>query len=188
MIYEKIITRRTIRRFQRKEVPKEILIRCVDAARLSPSSANRQPLKYVIVNDERLLKDVNATLRWAGYLPPELKPTVEEMPGAHIVLLLDKSISQKADHDAGIVSMAMSMVAHDEGLGSCILASIDRDRLRALLKIPENLEILLVVSLGYPAESPVVERLRGDDVKYWLDEKRVLHVPKRDLEEIVILK
>jgi len=47
---------------------------------------------------------------------------------------------------------------------------------------------LLVVSLGYPAESPVVERLRGDDVKYWLDEKRVLHVPKRDLEEIVILK
>jgi len=184
VIYEKIISRRTIRRYQRKPVPEEVLVRCVDAARLSPSSANRQPLKYLIINDERLLKDVFGTLGWAGYLLPQLKPTEEVMPQAYIVMLLDKNISQKADYDAGIASMSISAVAHDEGLGSCILASIDRDRLRKILKIPEGLEILLVVSLGYPAETSLVEKMREDDVKYWLDEKRVLHVPKRDLQEI----
>ncbi|MFQ6095557.1 MAG: nitroreductase family protein [Candidatus Bathyarchaeia archaeon] len=184
MIYEKIVSRRTIRRYQDKKVPKEVLIKCVDAARLSPSAANRQPLKYVIVNDEKLLKDVFSTLRWAGYLP-EFSPSEEEMPRAYVIILLDKNISKKADRDAGIAAMSISMVAYDEGLGSCILGAIDRDRLREILGVPENLEILLVVSLGYPGESPVVEKMIGDDVRYWLDEKGVLHVPKRDLEEIV---
>ena len=184
MIYEKIANRRTIRRFQNRKVPKEVLIKCVDAARLSPSAANRQPLKYVIVNDEKLLRDVFSTLRWAGYLP-DFSPSEEEMPRAHIVILLDKNISKKADNDAGIASMSISMVAHDEGVGSCILGAVDRERLREILKIPENLDILLVVSLGYPDESPVVEKMKGDDVKYWLDEREVLHVPKRDLEETV---
>jgi len=185
MIYDKIVNRRTIRRYQKRDVPKEVLIRCVDAARLSPSAANRQPLKYVIVDDAKLLKAVFSALRWAGYLPAEFKPTEEEMPRAYIVILLDKNISQKADNDAGIVSMSISMVAYDEGLGSCILGNIDRDKLRGILKIPENLEIILVVSLGYPAETSIVETMKGEDVKYWLDEKRVLHVPKRDLKEIV---
>ena len=183
MIYEKIVNRRTVRRYQKRGIPKEILIKCVDAARLSPSAANRQPLKYIIVNNEELLNDVFSTLQWAGYLP--LFSPSEEVPRAYIIILLDKNISKEAGHDAGIAAMSISMVAYDEGLGSCILGSVDRDRLREILRIPENLEILLVVSLGYPAESPVVERMKGDDVKNWLDEKGVLHVPKKDLKDIV---
>lgn len=185
MIYEKIIKRRTIRRYKRREVPKEVLIRCVDAARLSPSAANRQPLKYIIVNDEKLLRSVFETLSWAGYLP-QFSPSEEEMPGAYIVILLDKNISKKADRDAGIAAMSISLVAFDEGLGSCILGAVDREKLRRILKIPEYLEILLVVALGYPAESPTVEKMKVDDVKYWLDEDGVLHVPKRDLEDIIV--
>jgi len=184
MIYEEIVNRRTIRRYQMRKVPKEILIRCVDATRLAPSSANRQPLKYVIVNDEKMLKNVFSTLRWAGYLP-EFSPSEEEEPRAYIIILLDKNISEEADYDAGIVAMSISLVAHAEGLGSCILGAVNRDSLREILRIPENLEILLVVSLGYPAESPVVEKMKGNDVKYWLDEKGVLHVPKRTLKEII---
>jgi len=183
MIYEKIAGRRTIRRYQKREVPKEILIRCVDAARLSPSAANRQPLRYIIVNDEKLLKDVFSALHYAGYLP-KFPISEETMPRAYIVMLLDKNISNEASWDAGIASMSISMVAYDEGLGSCILGAIDRDRLRGILKIPENLEILLVISLGYPNEISVTEKMKKGDVKYWLDEKGVLHVPKRGLEEI----
>jgi len=184
MIYEKIVDRRTIRRYRKKEVPKEILIRCVDSARLSPSAGNRQPLKYTIVNDEKLLKDVFRTLHYAGYLP-RFPISEETMPRAYIVMLLDKNISDEASWDAGIASMSISMVADDEGMGSCILGAIDRDKLRGILRIPENLEILLVISLGYSDESPVIEKMKKGDVKYWLDEKGGLHVPKRDLEEIV---
>ena len=184
MIYEKIVSRRTIRKYLQKEVPEEILKKCVDAARLSPSAMNLQPLKYIIVNDEKLLKPVFSTLRWAGYLP-DYQPSEDEMPRAYIVILLDKNIREDPGHDAGIAAMSISMVAYDEGIGSCILGAVDRDRLREILRIPEHLEILLVVSLGYPAESPVVERMIGDDVKYWLDENGRLHVPKRDLESII---
>jgi len=186
MIYEKIRERRTIRKYLDKEVPKEILIRCVDAARLSPSAANLQPLKYVIVNDKKLLKEVFSALRWAGYLSEEYKPREKNMPRAYIVVLLDKNIRQSPGHDAGIAAMSISLVAHDEGLGSCILGNIDREKLRKILNIPEHLEIILVVALGYPAEKPVVDELRDGDIRYWVDEKGVLHVPKRGLESIVM--
>ncbi len=184
MIYEKIINRRTIRRYLNREVPRDVLIRCVDAARLSPSMANKQPLKYIIVNDEELLEEVFSTLHWAGYLP-DFSPSKEEMPRAYIIILLDREISEYGDYDAGIAAMSISMVAYDEGLGTCILASIERERLREILRIPEKLEIKLVVALGYPAERPIIEEMEEDNVKYWLDNQGTLHVPKRKLEEIM---
>jgi len=184
MIYEKIKSRRTIRKYARKDVPEEVLLKCVDAARLSPSGANRQPLKYIIVNDQELLKEVFSTLSWAGYLP-DYKPSEEEMPRAYIVILLDKSLRKNPNHDAGIAAMSVSIVAYDEGLGSCILGSVDREKLRKVLNVPDGLDIVLVVALGYPVENPVVDKMKDGDIKYWLDENEVLHVPKRNLKDIV---
>jgi len=107
------------------------------------------------------------------------------MPRVYIVILLDKKISRTPNHDAGIAAMGISMVAYDGGLGSCILGSVDREKLREILKVPEDLAIALVVALGYPAENPVVETVKDGDIKYCLDENGVLHVPKRDLKDIV---
>jgi len=182
--YEKIRKRRTIRKYTQKAVPEEDLLKCVDAARLSPSGANMQPLSYIIVNDQKLLKKVFSTLSWAGYLP-DYQPSEEEMPRAYIVMMLDNKISRTPNHDTGIVAMSLSMVAYDAGLGSCILGSVDRKKLREILNVPEGLAVALVVALGYPAENPVLETVKDGDIKYWLDENGVLHVPKRDLEDIV---
>jgi nitroreductase len=184
MIYEKITSRRTIRKYAQKDVPREVLLECVDAARLSPSGANRQPLKYIVVNDHELMREVFSTLRWAGYLPG-YQPREHEMPRAYIVITLDKSISENLGHDAGIAAMSISMVAYDEGLGSCILGAVNREKLKEILKVPASLDVVLVVALGYPAESPVADKVKNGDVKYWLDENRVLHVPKRSLDEVV---
>ncbi|MGD8505098.1 MAG: nitroreductase family protein [Candidatus Bathyarchaeota archaeon] len=184
MIYEKITRRRTIRKYTQKSVPREVLLKCIDAARLSPSGANRQPLKYVAVNDQKLIKEAFSTLRWAGYLPG-YQPSEEEMPRAYVVILLDKNIRNDPGQDAGIAAMSISMVGYDEGLGTCILGAVDREKLRMILNIPDSLDIVLVVALGYPAEDPVVDKVKNGDIKYWLDENGVLHVPKRDLEDIV---
>ena len=181
--YEKIRKRRSIRKYVQKAVPEEALLKCVDAARVSPSGGNFQPLRYVIVNDPKLLKQVFSTLSWAVYLP-DYCPTEEEMPRAYIVILLDKN-GRTPIHDASIAAMSISVVAYDEGLGSCILGSVDREKLREILKVPEGLAVALVVALGYPAENPVVEPVKGGDIKYWLDENGVLHVPKRDLKDII---
>ena len=184
MIYEKITSRRTIRKYVQKEVPREVLLKCVDAARLSPSGANRQPLKYIAVNDHELTREVFSTLKWARYLPG-YQPTENEMPQAYIVIVLDKSISENVSHDAGIASMSISMVAYEAGLGSCILGAVDREKLKEILKVPDGFDIILVIALGYPAENPVADKVKGGDIKYWLDENRVLHVPKRSLEEVL---
>jgi nitroreductase len=184
MTYKEIANRRTIRKYTRKDVPEKILLKCVDAARLSPSAANRQPLKYVIVNNYELLKEVFRTLSWAGYLP-EYQPNEEEMPRAYIIILLDKYILESPGHDAGIAAMSISMVAFDEGLGSCILGAVDREKLRKILEVPDGFSIVLVVALGYPAENSVVDKVRDGDIKYWLDENEVLHVPKRDIRDVI---
>ena len=184
MIYENIKSRRTIRKYVQKEVPRGVLLKCVDAARLSPSGANRQPLKYIGVNDPKLINEVFSTLKWAGYLP-SYQPGENEKPRAYIVITLDKSISDNAGHDAGIAAMSISMVAYDAGLGSCILGAVNREKLKEILKVPDGFDIVLVVALGYPSENPVVDKVKGGDIKYWLDENRVLHVPKRSLEEVL---
>lgn len=183
MIYEKIASRRTIRKYRQEDVPEKTLLRCVDTARLSPSGANLQPLKYVIVNNKELLKRVFSTLSWAGYIP-EYQPSEEEMPRAYIVILLDSNIRKNPGHDAGIAAMSISMVAYDEGLGSCILGAVDREKLGKILNLPNGRDIVLVVALGYPAENPVADKMKGKDIKYWLDKNGVLHVPKRDLEDV----
>ena len=167
-----------------KAVPEEVLLKCVDAARLSPSGANLQPISYIIVNDQKLLKKVFDTLSWAGYLP-NYQPNEKEVPRAYIVMLLDEKINLKSNHDAGLAAMSISMVAYDEGLGSCILGAVDRKKLKEILNVPESLAIALVVALGYPAENPVAAKVKAGDIKYWLDEDGVLHVPKRDLKDIV---
>lgn len=185
MIYKNIMNRRTIRKFRQQPVPREVLKKCVDAARLSPSGSNLQPLKYIIVDDKKLLPEVFSTLTWAR-LMPGYKVAPDEVPGAYIVILLDTKVREQVGHDAGIAAMSISMVAYEEGLGSCMLGSVDRPRLKGILKIPDHLQTILVVAFGYPLEKPKAVAMRGDDTKYWFDEAGVLNVPKRRLEDIVV--
>lgn len=186
MVHELIMRRRSVRKYAPKAVPRDVLLKCVDAARLSPCGSNRQPLKFLIVTDEPLLRRVFPTTSWAGWLP-DYFPTEDEMPRAYIVILLDKTIRDDVGHDAGIAAMSISMVASDEGLGSCILGGgVDREALREVLALPPNVAIALVVALGYAAEQQVVDEVKAGDIRYWLDADGVLHVPKRRREEVVM--
>lgn len=185
MIHEKITKRRTIRKFTNVSVPSDVLVKCVDAARLSPSGMNVQALKFIIVNDEKLLTGIFQRTNWAGYLP-DYSPSEKEMPRAYIIVLLDRKIRNNPGHDAGIAAMSISMVAYDFGLASCILGAIDKKELHKILDLPQNLEVVLAVAFGYPAESyPIVDKIKNDDIKYWLDKDNILHVPKRDLKDIM---
>jgi hypothetical protein len=68
-----------------------------------------------------------------------------------------------------------------------MFGAINRDRLREALKIPDHLEILLVLALGKPAEKVVLEPLGPDgNIKYWRDDADVHHVPKRALDDLII--
>ncbi|MCJ7632799.1 nitroreductase family protein [Candidatus Bathyarchaeota archaeon] len=185
MIYESIINRRTIRKFKQQAVSREVLIKCVDAARLSPTGGNTQPLKYIIVNDQELLPQVYSITHYGRNIP-DFKQAPDEVPVAYIVVLLDTKTSQQTPHDAGIVAMSISMVAYENGVASCIMGSAEKPRLKDILKIPDHLQILLVIALGYPAEKVKAAELKDGNLKYWYDDKGILNVPKRRLEDILI--
>jgi len=184
-VYGTICQRRTIRRFQKKPISEEMLVKLVNAARLAPSGANIQPCEYIIVNNEQLVDKLFTCLKWAGYIAPAGNPPEGERPVSYIVVLIDVNRKKKGgevDAAAGIENILLA--AWEMGIGSCWLGSIDRKQIKKLLRIPHHLKVDSLVALGYPNELPVVEDAQ-DSIKYWKDKEDVLHVPKRKLEEIL---
>ncbi|HCJ67054.1 MAG TPA: nitroreductase [Elusimicrobia bacterium] len=184
-VYQAVVQRRTIRRFRQKPIPSWILKKLVNAARLAPSAGNRQPCEYIIINEKAKINEVFTTLHWAGYISPEGNPPLGQRPKAYIIVLLNTQKSKKPDlHDASASIENIILVAWEEGIGSCWIGSVNRRRLRKILNVPDYCKIDSVVALGYPAERPVVEKV-SDSIKYWKDKYGILHVPKRNLKEIL---
>jgi len=180
-----IISRRTIRQFRPEPVARGTLEALVEAARLAPSAANMQPLEFLIVDDARVRADVFPCLKWAAYIAPEGDPKPGQEPTAYIVTLVNTKVREKMfEYDVGAAVENMIVSALAEGIGSCWLLSIDRERLKTILGVPEGYRIDCVLALGYPAEDPVTEELK-DSQKYWKDGQGRLHVPKRTLRSVL---
>ncbi len=176
------------RRFREDErIERQTLIDLVALTRLCPSSANRQPLKYVVADSPEQTAAVFPHLRWAGALKDWPGPAEGERPAAYVVICGDTRICPQFSVDPGIVAQSMLLAAVEQGLGGCMIGSIDRDALRDVLQIPDYLEIALVVALGRPAETVVLEETKEpDQIDYWRDADNVHHVPKRPLAEVLI--
>ena len=184
-VYDLILKRRTIRRFKQQPIAEPILKKFVNAGRLAPSGANLQPLEFIVVNDSELVEQVFPSVKWAGYIAPAGDPPEGARPVAYILVLINTAIKPKhGEVDAAAAIENMILTALDDGIGSCWMGAIDRDQLRVMLNILPKYDIDSVLSLGYPDESPVIEDMENS-IRYWKDEKGVLHVPKRKLEDII---
>lgn len=179
---------RSYRRFdQSRLLDEKTLTDLVGLATLCPSAANRQPLKYMISWEPERNAEIFPHLRWAGALKDWPGPAESERPAGYIIILGDTRVATNFYCDHGIVAQSILLAAVEAGLGGCMLASINRDGLRQTLAIPEHFEILLVLALGQPSETVVLEHdTSPDKVPYWRDAQSVHHVPKRPLEEILL--
>lgn len=188
MLSELVERNRSYRRFhQESAVEMQTLRDLVNLARLSASGANRQPLKYMLSVDPERNALIFAHLAWAAYLEDWEGPEEGERPAAYVVVLGDSEISQAFGVDHGIAAQSILLGATERGLGGCIIASIQREELREVLGIDTRYKILLVLALGKPKETVVIDGVGPDgDIKYWRDRERVHHVPKRSLEEIIV--
>jgi nitroreductase len=184
---ELILKTRSYRRFNESyNIDLNTLKSLVDLARLSASGANRQPLKYIIYNSASECDRIFPYLAWAGYLTEWPGPEKGERPSAYVMILGDKSITEIFGVDHGIAAQTIMLAATEAGLGGCIIQSIKREDLRSALEIPDKYEILLILALGKPVENVVLEEIKNNDVKYWRDNNKIHHVPKRSLEEVII--
>lgn len=183
---------RTVRRF-REEVPlaPDLLEQLVDLARLGGSARNAQSLCYLIVTEPSLRAALFPLLAWAGYLPDWPGPAAGERPAAYIVCVLDRERQRgpesEAHFDLGISTQNLLLGAAERGVLGCRIGAFNADRVRALLQLDARYQPMLVVALGEPAETVVVETVRTDgDVRYWRDADGVHHVPKRPLRDILL--
>jgi len=177
-------TRRSIRQFKQRSIPQEIIEKCVSTARLAPSARNLQPLEFIYIDNEQLVSKIFPLLKWAGYINPDGNPKKGREPVSYLVILLNKNIydnNYKYDVGAAIENFILSTWGY--GIGSCWLLSVNRNKLRSLLKLSDKFEIDSVIALGYPDEEPVIVDT-DESIQYYKDEQNRLHVPKRKLKKI----
>lgn len=187
MLKELILKNRSYRRFYQSErISTEQLREWIDLARNSASARNAQSLKYILSTEDALNSRIFEQLAWAGYLSYWKGPEEGERPGAYIIILNDTTISGNHFCDEGIAMQSILLGAVEAGYGGCIIHSVNRDRLREILNLSEQFEILYVLALGKPKETVVLEEMTNNEIKYWRDENEVHHVPKRGLDELIL--
>jgi len=189
MITDLIRRNRSCRRFYEDHaIDLETVKSLVDLARLSASAANLQPLRYILSVDPQMNLQIFPCLGWAGYLKDWNGPQKGERPSGYIIILSD---SEKANdfvgYDCGIASQSILLGAREKGLAGCMIASVKRQQLRSLINIDLQYNILLVIAIGKPREEVAIE-IVGDNnnIQYWRDNAGVHHVPKRNLNDIII--
>ncbi len=181
---------RSCRRFDASQpLGMDALEKLVDLARRTASAGNLQPLQYALCCEPAMNEAVFATLGWAAYLPDWPGPAAAEQPTGYIVIGNNEHIVDKLICDHGIAAQTIMLGATEMGLGGCILGSVNREKLSKALDLPEKLRILLVLALGVPAETCVLEPLGPEgSIKYYRDDQGVHHVPKRSLDEIIVAR
>ncbi len=145
---EAIKTRRSIRVFQDKPVEWENILIILDAGRWAPSGLNNQPWKFRILDDAEEKSQVADQTRYSDML--------KNAP-VSIAVFLDTKESYDRTKDVqaiGACVQNMLLAAHDQGIGACWIGEIlkNKEKVNAILRIPEEYELMAVVALGYPAK------------------------------------
>ncbi len=184
-VEEAIYKRRTIRRYKQTPLSSDTLKKMIDFARLAPMGLNNQFLEYIIVINPELRNNLFPLLKWSAFLPEtERAPEEGRHPTAYIIVLVNTKIKPQSDFEVGAAVENILLGAMKFGIGSCWMGSINREKIRELFEIPKYYNIKHVISLGYPDEKSVIEPY-DDSFKYWKDADGVMHVPKRDINDII---
>ena len=158
-------TRRSVRKYKADPVSDEVIRSIVEAAALAPSWKNTQISRYIAIEDPKVLEEICRTYapfnaRIIGNCPLLIAQTfVKGRSGFE----RDGSFSTDREagwqyYDCGIACQTLCLAAHDLGLGTVVMGVFDRKGLEAYLQIPEDQELMALIALGYPDESPAAPR------------------------------
>jgi nitroreductase len=163
-VFTAIQNRRSIRAFKDKKIDEPVLNKVLEAARLAPSAANNQSWKFLVVKDQETRKKLAVAAR--GQKQVEQAPVVivgistepeGKMPNGQL----------RGPIDLSIAFSFIMLEAIELGLGTCWLGAYDEGEVKKILGIPENVRVIAMTPLGYPAEEPAAR-------------------PRKSIEQIVI--
>lgn len=161
-VKEALETRRSIRAFLDKPIPQKDLEYVLNAGRLAPSASNEQKWHFIVVNDKELAPKMVECCRGQQF--------VAQAPVQLAICTYgqrEMSCKMPARTVDGSIALTMMMLAaHDVGLGTCWLGHFDQEKVKEVLQIPTEYEVVAVTPLGYPAQEPQAR-------------------PRKNLEEII---
>lgn len=159
--------RQSCRDFANKEVEKEKLISCIEAARLSPSACNSQPWSFVVVNDKTISKKAAKCTQQFG-----MNKFTDNCPAFIVVCQEHANISAKlggliksqqyAQIDIGLAVSHICYSATEQGLSTCILGWFDEKGIIELLNLPKKKRVRLVIAIGYAQNDNIRKKVRKD--------------------------
>ena len=151
---EAIRERRSIRNFQKKDIPQKIVDKLIDALICAPSAGNLQARKFFFVKDAKLKEEIAAAALNQNFIATA--PLV-------IVGCTDSRISGRygergeylySIQDVAVSIMGMMLVAHENGLGTVWVGAFREEEVFDILKLPKNLRPVAIVPVGYPVKIP----------------------------------
>ncbi len=154
--FELIAKRYSARAYQPAPVEEEKLQQILEAARLAPTAANRQPFRIIVIHTEGREAELRRIYRKEWFVQPPLVIAVCGVLGEAWVRREDGK--RYVDVDVAIVMDHLTLAATDLGLGTCWIAAFDPAAAREVLELPEGIEPLLFTPLGYPADAPRPKR------------------------------
>jgi nitroreductase len=158
--FEAIRTRRTTRAFMPTEVPEQTIHKIVEAGRLTPSARNLQPWHFIVIQDKGMLKQLGALCTTGRFI---------ERASCAVAVVTDPTNTWH-EIDGARAVQNMELAGWTEGVGTCWIGSMERDRIKDLLTIPKGLHLLTILPFGYPVESNAPRRKtkkRPEEVCHW---------------------
>lgn len=162
-VVEAIRERRSVRKFHRSAVSREVLEQLVETSCWAPSAGNLQTWRFVIVTEPGRLAKLRMVSPGLIGEPPAAIVVCQDL-AASIDRMGEVMAPVVATMDAALAAYAITLVAHAEGLGTCIVASFNKLAVHRLLKLPVGVEPLLIVTVGHPLRMPAAPRRRTDGV------------------------
>ena len=144
---EKVLSRRSIRQYENKEIPQEILEKILEAGRQAPSAANRQPVRFIVITNDTLKNELSKG-RYNRFIK-DAPVTIIGCANRGPVLTRKWSIV-----DTTIALQNMVIAAWTLGIGSCWIGDFKEKQVKELLHIPRQWKIVALITFGYPAEHP----------------------------------
>ncbi len=140
-----IKSRRSIREYIEKEIPKDVLLDIMEAGRWAPTGANLQPWHFVLVTDKKILNKVGKAIKFFG-----IKEKQGKTASAMVVLCIDTLKGKRFSKiDIALCGANMIIMATAYGIGTCWIGVFDEHILRDELHIPKRFEIVSVITMGY---------------------------------------
>lgn len=164
--YEVMRARRSVRQYLDQDVEREVLDRILETGRLSPSAANCQPWHFIVIDNRHpKRKALNEVFYKDGFKKAPVVIAACAEPSRAWVRGADEKNYAWVDVTIAITEMILAATA--EGVGTCWVASFDLKKALEILKIPKEMELVTLLTLGYPKEpleSCEKDRKRRDEI------------------------